>query len=111
MLTKTAMYPVQSVPFIRDVVNASVTDFGYNITPLQSILEQGTRSIPAVIEGGFTDEEITKGQAKGASKFVGAAFGIPGTGQAWATGEHLYDVIEDGEDFTVHQLLFGPDKE
>lgn len=111
MLTKTAMFPLQSVPFVRDVVNAVGGDYGYNITPLQSLLEQGTQTIPKIVTSGFTDDEITKGQAKGASKFAGAALGIPGTGQAWATGEHLYDVIEEGEDFTVHQLLFGPKKD
>lgn len=110
MLTKTAMYPVQSVPFIRDVANAVTGDFGYNISPMQSIIEQGTRTIPQIVSRGFTDEEITKGQVKGATKFIGAAAGIPGTGQAWASGEHLYDVIAEGEEFTMHQLLFGPER-
>lgn len=110
MLTKVAMYPVQSIPFIRDIANAVTGDFGYNISPMQSIIEQGTRTIPQLITRGFTDEEITKGQVKGASKFIGAATGIPGTGQAWATGEHLYDVITEGEEFTMHQFLFGPER-
>ena len=58
----------------------------------------------------LADGEITKGQAKAVSKLAGIALGVPGTGQAWATGEHLYDVIAEGEDFTTHQLLFGPDR-
>jgi hypothetical protein len=111
MLTKVAMFPVQSIPFVRDIANGATGEFGYNISPLASIIEQGTRSIPAVITRGFTDEEITKGQIKGATKFIGAAVGIPGTGQAWATGEHLFEVIADGEDFTMHQLLFGPERD
>lgn len=109
-LTKVAMYPVQSVPFVRDIANAVTGDFGYNITPLQSIIEQGTQTVPKLIAAGFTDDEITKSQAKGATKFVGAALGIPGTGQAWATGEHLYQVLAEGEELTVHQLLFGPER-
>lgn len=111
MLTKTALYPVASVPFVRDIASATTGEFGYNISPVASLIEQGTRSIPEVIERGFTDEEITKGQAKGATKFVGAAFGIPGTGQAWATGEHLYDVLERGEELTMQELLFGPKRD
>jgi hypothetical protein len=110
-LTNSAMYPVATVPFIRDVASGAIGDFGYNLSPLQQILEQGTKSIPEVVERGFTDEEITEGQAKGATKFIGAALGIPGTGQAWATGEHLYDVAVEGEDFTIHQLLFGPERD
>ena len=43
--------------------------------------------------------------------FIGAALGVPGVNQAWATGEHLYDVIETGEEFTTRELLFGPDRE
>lgn len=111
MLTAVAMYPIQSVPFVRDIANAVTGDFGYNISPMQSIIEQGTRTIPQLVEAGFTDEEITKGQAKGASKFIGAALGVPGTGQAWATGEHLHEVIVEGEELTMHQLLFGPERE
>lgn len=111
MLSNTAMYPIQSIPFIRDIANSIGGDFGYNISPIASLLEQGTQTIPEIVERGFTDEEITKGQAKGATKFIGAAVGIPGTGQAWATGEHLYDVMVEGEDFTTHQLLFGPDRD
>jgi hypothetical protein len=110
MLTAVAMYPVQSVPFVRDIANAVTGDFGYNISPMQSIVEQGTRTIPQLVEAGFTDEEVTKSQVKGATKFIGAAAGVPGTAQAWATGEHLYDVVVEGEELTMHQLLFGPER-
>lgn len=110
MLTAVAMYPVQSVPFVRDIANAVTGDFGYNISPMQSIIEQGTRTIPQLVEAGFTDEEVTKSQVKGATKFIGAAAGVPGTAQAWATGEHLYDVVVEGEELTMHQLLFGPER-
>lgn len=108
MLVKTAMYPVQSIPFIRDVASATTGEFGYNISPLQAIIEQGTQTIPEIVKRGFTDEEITQGQIKGATKFIGAAAGIPGTGQIWATGEHLHDVIQEGEELTLRELLFGP---
>jgi hypothetical protein len=110
MLTGVATYPLQSVPFLRDVVSASTGEYGYNISPLASVIEQGTRTIPEILERGFTDDEITKGQVKGASKFIGAAAGIPGVNQAWATGEHLFEVLEEGEEFTIHQALFGPDR-
>jgi hypothetical protein len=109
-LTKVAMYPVQSIPFIRDLASGLSGDFGYNISPIASLLEQGTRTIPEVVKRGFTDEDITKGQAKGATRFIGATLGIPGVNQAWATGEHLFDVIEEGEELTMHQLLFGPER-
>jgi hypothetical protein len=108
VLTNVAMYPVNSIPFIRDIAAGAIGDYGYNISPLQSIIESGTRTIPALITNGFTDKEITLSQVKGFTKFIGAAVGIPGTGQMWATGEHVYDVLTIGEEATVHQLLFGP---
>ena len=109
-LTNTALFPVQSVPFIRDAASAVTGEFGYNISPLASIIEQGTQAIPELITRGFTDEDITKGQVKGSTKFIGATVGIPGINQAWATGEHLFDVMAEGEELTMHQFLFGPER-
>lgn len=110
-LLKVALFPVQSVPFVRDIANGVTGDFGYNMTPLASVLEQGTQAIPGLVKGILTDEEVTYSQVKGSVKFAGAAAGIPGIGQAFATGEHIYDVIEEGEELTLHQLLFGPKKD
>jgi hypothetical protein len=110
ILTGVAMFPIQSVPFIRDIASGVTGKFGYNISPIASLIEAGTRTIPKLITNGFTDDEITKSQVKGATKFIGATYGVPGVNQAWATGEHLYQVIEEGEDLTIHQLLFGPER-
>lgn len=110
-LMKTALYPVASVPFARDIITGSVGEFGYNISPVASLIEQGTNSIPELIRRPLTDEEITKGQVKGATKFAAAALGVPATGQIWATGEHLYEVLEEGEDFTGREFLFGPKRD
>jgi len=108
MLTNVALYPVQSVPFVRDIASATVGEYGYNISPVASLIEQTTQAAPGLLEGILTDEEVTKAQAKSVSKAVGAVIGLPGTGQAWATGEHLYQVLEEGEDLAFRQLLFGP---
>jgi hypothetical protein len=110
-LTAVALYPMQSMPFIRDVASALVTDYGYNSTPVASMLEKGIQGSKQIGERLFTDEEITLAATKSTTKLVGAAFGIPGVNQTWSTGEHLYDVIEGGEDLTVRELLFGPDRE
>jgi hypothetical protein len=111
-LTKTALFPFQSIPFARDMINGATGDYGYNISPVASLLEQGMRSVPELISRPMTDEEITKSQVKGATKFVGAALGIPGTSQVWSTGESLYDVLVEGEDRTMREILVtGPDKQ
>jgi hypothetical protein len=101
---------VQSVPFVRDVVNGVSGEYKFQLTPLAGIIEQGLKGAPKVSEALLTDEELSKGSVKGASKLIGAWFGIPGVSQAWNSGEHLEEVIEDGEEFTVRELLFGPDR-
>lgn len=110
MLTKIAMYPLQSIPFVRDIANGITGEFGYNMSPLSSVIEQGTSAFPKLISAAVTDEEITERQVKGTTKLAGAAFGIPGVSQAWASSEHIYDVMVEGEEFTMRQLLMGPDR-
>lgn len=109
-LTNLALYPVQSIPFVRDIANATLGDYGYNVSPIAQLIEQGVQHVPALVKAPFTDDEIKKSDVKGSVKFVGAIAGVPGTGQAWATGEHLYNVMENGEDLTLKELLYGPER-
>lgn len=109
-LTNLALYPVASVPFLRDVAGGAVGDYGYNISPLAQLLDSGTRGVSEVVKRTFTDEEITTSQIKGATKLVGASLGVPGVNQVWKTGEHLQKVIEEGEDLTIKELLYGPER-
>jgi len=111
MLTKVAMYPAASIPLVRDVASSLGGGFGYNISPIASIIKSGVESLPRLIEGAVTDKEITKASVKGVTKLIGAGLGIPGVSQAWATGEHLEEVIVDGEKFTFQELGFGPKRD
>jgi hypothetical protein len=110
-LTTGALYAVGGVPFVRDVASGTIGDFGYNMSPVSSVLERGIGGIKELATRPFTDEEITKAQVKGASQLVGAAFGIPGTSQAWATGESIYQMLEEGEEIGFREVLFGPPRE
>jgi hypothetical protein len=110
-LTMVALYPVTSVPFVRDVASGAFTDFGYNSTPVAAMMERGITSGKGLVKNIMTDEDITLGQIKNVSKLIAAGIGVPGVNQMWSTGEHLYDVIEDGEEFTTRELLFGPSRE
>lgn len=109
-LTAAALYPVASVPFARDIANGVVGSYGYNISPIAQLLESGTRSVPELVTRPFTDEEITTSQIKGTTKLVGAALGVPGVNQVWKTGEHLQQVAEEGEELTLKELLYGPER-
>lgn len=110
MLTKVAMYPIASVPFVRDAANGLFSGYQYNASPVTSLIEQGLQGLKTGGRAVLADGELTKGQIKSISKLAGAGLGVPGTSQAWATGEHLYDVMAEGEDFTAHQFLFGPER-
>jgi GNAT superfamily N-acetyltransferase len=110
-LTKLALFPIASVPFVRDVASGIGSVYGYTSSPVAANIDRGLSGIKSVANAMLSDEEIKKGAAKGATKFIGAAFGVPGVSQAWATGEHLFDVIEEGEELTLHQLLFGPKRD
>ena len=110
-LMKTALYSAASIPFARDVASGIGGEFGYTMTPLAGVLERGIGSSKALTDNALSDGDITMSQAKNTSKFVGTALGIPGTGQIWKTTEHLYEVLEEGEDLTARELLLGPDRE
>lgn len=107
LATKMALYPTAVVPFFRDVASAGIGEYGYNASPVFSILEQGLAGAK-----GMSDGEITKSEIKRASKLAGAALGIPGTSQLWSTGESLYAIVEKGEEQTITELLVtGPKKD
>jgi len=110
-LMQSALYPLTSIPFVRDVAGGVIGDYGYRSSPVASILEKGIGGLKQMGERAFTDDEVTKGAQKNVSKLVGASLGVPGINQAWATGEHLYDVIENGEELTMQELIFGPKRE
>lgn len=110
-LTNLALFPAQSVPFIRDALSAAGTDFDFQLSPLGKIMESGIKGGKGLIAGTLTDEDVSSSQLKGATKLIGAWYGIPGVSQVWATGEHIDQVLNEGEDLTLHQLAFGPERE
>jgi len=110
-LLQTALYPAQSVPFYRDIANGVTGTYGYTINPVGGTLEKGIEGFAGMMGAALDeDKDVTPYQIKGVSKLLGATLGVPGINQIWATGEHLYDVFEEGEDFTIRELMFGPER-
>lgn len=102
MLVQQMLYSAQSIPFLRDAVNGSLGDYGYELTPVA-----GTIGAIVKATGDLTEEgELTRGELKNTVKAFGAVLKLP-TGQAWNTGEHLYDVVEGNRDFTLNEAIFG----
>lgn len=110
-LTRLALYPLQTVPVVRDIANAAGTGFDFQMTPVAGIIAKGIKSSTKAGGAMIDDEEISKANVKNISKAAGAYFGLPGVSQAWNTGEHLYQVLEEGDELTMQELLFGPKRE
>ena len=85
-LTKLALYPVASVPFVRDVASGVLSDYGYNSSPVTSMLEQGISGTKGMAGAFLEGEAPTKSEIKRTSKLAAAAAGVPGVNQAWASG-------------------------
>jgi hypothetical protein len=113
-MTALALYPLTAYPGARDLASGTIGDFGYSMTPVASVLEAGIEGIKGATKAALSEEEedeITASQIKRITKLAGAIVGLPATGQVWKTGEHLYDVLEEGEELTLRELGFGPTRD
>lgn len=104
MLTSLALYPATSVPVLRDVMSGVMGDYGYNMTPVAGMIERGLGGIKRL-------DDPTQSNVKNVSKLISAYAGVPGVNQFWATGEHIQQIVQEGEDATVRELLFGPERD
>lgn len=111
LFNKTATAPMASVPYLRDVANGFTSGFGHNSSPALQMASKGVDAITGIANKVVTGEDISKHQAKSAFIFLGALFNIPGTSQTWATGDHLYQVINEGEEFTIREGWSGPKRD
>lgn len=105
-VTLVVAYPFQTMVGMRDLVNGIVSDYGYSMTPVGNALEMITRGSGELAEV-FTDDEFTKSDAKAMTMAAGYIFGLPAR-QIWITGEGLYDVLIEGEDMNLSEMLLTP---
>jgi hypothetical protein len=109
-LIKAAIYPAAGLPVVRDVANSLATDFDYNVSPIQSVLGKGIPAAGSIFKKAFNDEKITKYEAKSLIFLLSSGLKVPATSQLWDAGEHIYEVVEEGEKLTLPQLIRGPDR-
>lgn len=109
---RTITYPAATIPVLRDAVNGVISGYEFNISPLNSIVAAGLKGGEGVWNGLIDeDKEISAYQLKSLTKLLGAWFKVPGVNQFWQTGEHLYEVMEEGEELTLRELAFGPKRD
>ena len=98
-----AGYMAGTVPFVRDIASASISDFGYAMTPLSQALST-IASLPSRGVEFAKDPEIEKSDVKAMAMATGYFLGLPAR-QAFLTGEHVWDVLAEGDDFSMTNLL------
>ena len=107
-MTSLVLFPAATIPMIRDAASGVLSSFGYSMTPTASLIERGLAGSVAVIKD---PADANMYAWKSTSGMVGAYFGVPGVGQMWSSGEHIYDVIVEDGDASMRELLFGPKKD
>ena len=97
VIRKVLLYPLMSVPLLRDVASTIDSGFDYRFSPLSTI---GEKISKAVVQTGqlIEDEEVDWGNyASNVAQTIGYTFGIAGTAQMAATGKYLWRVQEGEE--------------
>lgn len=102
ILSRIALTPVATMPLLR--AGASyLLGFEFSLSPLGSFFESNLQLINA--------DEIDENVIQTLFYTAGVYLHIPGTHQIWETGEHIWNVIQKGEDLSFHQLAYGPVEE
>ena len=96
-----SMYPFMTMVGVRDAVQGVAGDYGYSLTPVG----EAAKTIANGIQQPFQDDEFDRNDLKQMSMATGYIFGLP-MRQMWATGEHLYSVLNDEEDLSLYELLY-----
>ena len=78
------------------------------MTPTASLIERGLAGSVSVIKD---PADANMYAWKAATGMIGAYFGVPGVGQLWSSGEHIYDVVVEDSGESIRELLFGPKKD
>lgn len=104
---RTMLYGVVTVPFVRDMASGIFSQYGYNMSPVASVLEKvarGGQGIGAIID---PEAEMTDAQLRGIFDTVGVTAKIP-SGQLWILYNWLRS-LEAGElENPVHELIYKP---
>lgn len=95
-IRKTLIYPMMSIPLLRDIASSVESGYDYRFTPMATGLEKISKL--AVQTGKLADGEAEWGDyAVNAASTIGYASGVPGTAQMTASGKYLWRVAEGEE--------------
>lgn len=105
---KVLMYPLMSIPLLRDIASSLESGYDYKFTPLASGLEKLYKLGKTVVKTVSDEKDMEWGGfAVKAAETMGYLAGVPGTAQMSATGKYLWRVNEGEEEAdNFAELLF-----
>jgi hypothetical protein len=110
MLNTNLSYLTLGVPFLRDIVSATVSEFGYTFTPIAQVGKKTAnvgKDLGEVISGDKPKDEAIADLAKATFAASGYWLGVP-TSQLEITGGYMYDLAtgdDDTENF-VEKIMY-----
>ncbi|CAB4144463.1 hypothetical protein UFOVP456_43 [uncultured Caudovirales phage] len=105
---KILLYPLMTIPLLRDVIASVDSGYDYKFTPLASGLEKLSKLVKAGAKAVSDEDDVEWGKfAVNAAETIGYLAGVPGTAQVSATGKYLWRVNEGEEEAdNFAELLF-----
>lgn len=95
-IRKVLLYPMMSIPVLRDVVSAMDSGFDYRFSPMATVFEKIGKAATAT--GKLVQGDIEWGEYSAkVAETMGYVFGVAGTAQMAATGKYLWRVSEGEE--------------
>ncbi len=104
-MKKIFLYGMVTVPFARDIASGVVGEYGYNMSPVASILERVVRGAQGIGAALDPEDEMTESQMRGLMDAVGVAAKLP-TGQLWILYNWAARAAEDELESPVHELIY-----
>ena len=95
-IRKVLLYPLMSVPLLRDIAASLDSGFDYKFSPIAAGFEKLAKTLtalPKVVEGDMEWPDF----ALKAADTIGYVFGVAGTSQLTASGKYLWRVSEGEE--------------
>jgi hypothetical protein len=96
-IRKVLLYPLMTLPVLRDVVSSIDSGYDYRFSPMASLFEKIVKAAEATGKI-ITEDDVEWGDyAAKVADTIGYVFGVAGTAQISSTGKYLWRVSEGEE--------------
>lgn len=99
-------YPFMTMVGFRDAANVLSTGYSYQATPILDAVETTLDAAIGIKDTIFDeDKEFDRNDVKNIFMTTGYLYGLPAR-QLYTSGEHLYSVLNDEEEFSLYEFLY-----